>query len=249
MIKNIFKLSRNAYKLIITMVVISLIAIATAIIYYGNINKSEDPRAIHIRELYKKYTLFVEKNDFDNAVATLDSMENEYKKIDHYKDSFEIGVIITNKAAIYLTLALYHSQEEIEKQSNLNIAEKLLNTSLNYYNRWKNKYKKLSKIELLDLIELEFSDIKEHRGAVIKKRVNDINKALNEINRRFSVTYTNLGIIKRHQKCFENAIEYYKKAIKLWGENFTAKNNLRVLLGKEPQKRGFIEKMFPKDRN
>ncbi len=247
--KNIIKLSKNSYKLIAIMIAISIIAIITAKIYYGNINKSEDPRTIHIRELYKKYTLFVKKNDFDNAVVTLDKIEIEYKKIEHYKKSFEIGVIYTNRAALYLTLALYHSPEEIEKQSNLNISEKLLNTSLIYYKEWENKYKNLSKPELSKLIINDFEDIKKNKNVIIKKRVEDIKLAINEINRRTSVTYTNLGIVKRHQKKFKEAIEYYQNAIKLWKENFTAKNNLRVLLGKEPQKRGLIEKMFPKDRN
>ncbi len=246
--KNIFKLSRNAYKLIITMTIISVTAIIVAIIYYGNINRAEDPRTQHIKDLYKKYTLFVIKNDFDNALITLDSMELEYKKIAHYRESFEIGVLCTNKAALYLNLALYHSPEKIEKLSNLITSEKFLNMSLSHYKKWERKYKKLTDIELYNTISFDFQEINKNKEVIIQKRVKDINLALIEISRRSSVTYTNLGIVKRHQRKFEEAITYYKKAIELWKENYTAKNNLRVLLGKEPQKRSIIEKMFPKER-
>ena len=248
MIKNIFNFDKRSYLVIISMLVITVIALITAKIYYGNKNKALDPRTVHIRELHKKYTLFVEKDNFGDALVSLESIENEYSKIFHYRDSFEIGVIKTNKAALYLTLALYHSPEEIEKKSNLNIAEKLLNTSLTYYETWEKKYTKLSEKDLSDKIELEFKDIVDNRTTIIDKRVKDIYVALKELNRRRSVTYTNLGIIKRHQKLFPEAVKYYKKAIDLWKENYTAKNNLRVLLGKDPQKRGFIEKMFPGDR-
>ena len=230
------------------MVVISVIAVTIAIIYYGNINRAVDPRTVHIRELHKKYTLFVEKNDFGNAIETLDIIEKEYKKIGHYQGSYEIGVIYTNKAAILLTLALYHSPDEIEKESNLNVSEKLLNTGLDYYKKWKNKYEELAQVEIRNLVEDEFQNITKHRVAIIKRRVKNINLALNEMDRRLSVAYTNLGIIKRHTKKFEEAIEFYKKAIKLWEDNLTAENNLRVLLGKEPKKRNFLQKMFPRKR-
>lgn len=231
------------------MIVISIIALVIAKVYYGNINKAEDPRTIHIKYLYKKYTISVEKNEFDNAIVLLDSIEIEYKKIKHYEESYEIGVILTDKAALYITLALYNSPDSIEKQSNLKISEEFLNISLNYYKMWDNKYRDLTDIELLNIIELEFQDIIDNRDNIINKRVKDIKLALNELDRRISVTYTNLGIVKRHQYKIEEAIAYYKKAIELWEDNFTARNNLAVLLGNEPVKRSFLERMFPKKRN
>ncbi len=184
MIKNIFKLNRNSYKLIAIMIVISIIALVIAKVYYGNINKAEDPRTFHIKNLYKKYTISVEKNDFDNAIVLLDSIEIEYKKIKHYEESYEIGVILTDKAALYITLALYNSPDSIEKQSNLKISEEFLNISLKYYKNWENKYRDLTEIELLNLIKLEFQDIVENRDNIINKRVIDIELALNEIDRR-----------------------------------------------------------------
>ena len=60
-----------------------------------------------------------------------------------------------------------------------------------------------------------------------------------------AVTYTNLGIVKRHQMDLEGAIVYYQKAIDLWENNHSAKSNLNVLLGGEPLKQNIIQKLFP----
>ncbi|MCK5760725.1 MAG: hypothetical protein KAH33_05495, partial [Candidatus Delongbacteria bacterium] len=79
-------------------------------------------------------------------------------------------------------------------------------------------------------------------------RIALIQFALQEMSRRYSVTYTNLGIVMRHKLLQDSSIVYYKKALDLWEDNHTAKSNLNVLMGEKPIKRGFIEKMFPPER-
>jgi len=245
MLKEIFNLRSSTKRLIFIMVIISVISLIIAYFYYDNLNKAGDPRIRHIDKLYQDYQKYVRENDFYNVLAVLDSIEFEYNRIEHYRDSYEIGVIYTNKAAVYLTMALYDTQDEQEKAGFLNIAEELLNKSLEYFNKWESKYKGLNRKEIREIVADEFSDIEDNRNKIIKKRTDEIELAVSEINRRLSVAYTNIGIVKRHQIKQQEAIEYYKKAIDLWNDNYTAKSNLNVLLGGEPIKRSFLQKLFP----
>ena len=245
MLKEIFNIRSSSKKLILIMVVFSIICLIIAYFYYHSLNKAGDPRIRHIDKLYQNYQKYVRENDFYNVLTVLDSIEYEYSRIEHYRDSYEMGVIYTNKAAVYLTMALYDTQYEQEKAGFLFIAEELLNKSLEYFNKWESKYKGLNRIEIREIIANEFSDIEDNRNKIIKKRTDEIELAVSEINRRLSVAYTNIGIIKRHQMKQQEAIEYYKKAIELWNDNYTAKSNLNVLLGGEPIKRSFLQKLFP----
>lgn len=83
---------------------------------------------------------------------------------------------------------------------------------------------------------------KEHIGKGIE--IYKANKG-REMERRLSVSYTNLGIIARHEGRLEDALRHYKKALDLWSENHTAKNNLRVIAGEKPVKRSVIQQLFP----
>ena len=248
MLSDIFKPNKNSVRLILIMIVVTLIGIGLAKLYYDNLNRSKDPRTAIARELYKSYSMAVKKNDFDLALSSLNQMTVQYGNIPHYRESYEMGVVETYIAGIYLTRALYHSPETLEKNSNLSLAEKRLLNSIEIYKNWEAKIRVMKAAELAKWIRSDFSEIKENRETIIEKRIEDIQEALREIPRRYSGTYANLGIIKRHKGDIKGAIGYYQHAIKLWPENHDAINNLRVLMGKDPKKRGVIEKLFPKKR-
>lgn len=225
------------------MVIISVICLLIAHFYYKNLNSTLDPRINIIQELQKKYCKYVNDNDFVKVLAVLDSIEYEYNTIGHYKQSYEVGVVYTNRSAVYLTIALYVTQDEDERTGFLNVSEEFLNRGIEYYTIWENKYKNLNESELKDLVICEFPETTEQK--IIDRRIKDIKLALQEVNRRYSVAYTNLGIVKRHQMKQKEAVECYKKAIEYWEDNYTAKSNLSVLLGGEPIKRSFLQKLFP----
>jgi tetratricopeptide (TPR) repeat protein len=239
-------ISKSSQKLIGIMIVVSLIAIGIASVYYKNLNTTIDPRIADIQKLQKKYVMYVAQNDFDNVLAVLDTIETKYNEISHYRDSYEVGVLNANKAAAYITMALYVVQDEAEKTGYLTFAESSLDKSILMYESWNAKYSELNDAELNDLIQREFDENIEKK--IITRRFNDIRIALSELNRRYSVAYTNLAIVKRHQLKHKEAIELYQKAIEYWDENHTAKSNLNVLLGGEPIKQSFIKKLFPPEK-
>jgi tetratricopeptide (TPR) repeat protein len=88
----------------------------------------------------------------------------------------------------------------------------------------------------------------ETLDAIIRNRVKEIMSARIETPRRLSVSYTNLGIIKRHENEVEKAYDYYNKALELWDENHAAKNNMNILFGKPPEKQSVLRKLFPPER-
>jgi len=235
-------------KLISIMILITIIGLTISYIYYDKQNKAEDPRTLDIGKMYKNYNRYVRENDHNLALAVLDSIEFAYKQIDHYKNSYEVGVVYVNKSAVYLTQALNLDHKNNQKEILLNTSEEWLEKALLIYKNWDNEYKKFTDQELDNRLNKDFDEIKRNKINIIKKRKKKIQLALYEINRRYSVIYTNLGIIKRHKLQFEESIECYIKAIELWDENFTAKNNLNVLRGKKPIKQNFIKRLFPPER-
>ena len=247
--KEIFSLTRKTKRLIVIMFIITAITLIAAYFYYERINRLEDPRTVAITEMYIQYNQYVSENDFYNVIAILDTMEQAYKQIDHYRDSFEIGVIYTDRAAAYLTMALYNTEDEKEKAAYLNIADANLATSLEYYKKWESVYKNRDRVSISEMIRKDFPDNFDRRDKIIEKRAGTIEKALSEMNQRKSVTYTNLGIVKRHQGDLELAVKYYQEAIDLWENNISAKSNLNVLLGGEPIKQNFIQKLFPPEKD
>jgi len=242
-------LSSNSKKLILIMFFVTLIGVIIAYKYYENINSLEDPRILHIKKMHLRYNALVSDNKTTEVLSMLDSMDIGYGKISHYSNSFERGVIHTDKAAVYLSMALYQSRDDNEKLKYLNIAENNLKTSLDYYDNWKTEYSSLDNIHLKNKVTEDFKDIEsDNKKNIIEKRIVDIQFALKEINKRYSVTYTNLGIVMRHKLLQDSSIVYYKKALDLWKDNHTAKSNLNVLMGEKPIKRGIIEKLFPPER-
>jgi len=233
--------------LIITILTVSGLTISY--FYYGNINKKEDPRVLSVKRLQSSYNKAVLDNNMPEALTLISMMDSVYASVPHYTQSFERGVLETDRASVYLNIALYHTAGEEEKLEKLDIAEKCLNNSVRIYDAWKDRFGGLNSDSILISIREDFSDLNQNiRSKILEKRIQDIIEAQIEMDRRYSVTYTNLGVVMRHRLLQDSALFYYRKAIELWDDNHAAKSNLNVLLGKEPLKRGALEKLFPPDK-
>ena len=79
----------------------------------------------------------------------------------------------------------------------------------------------------------------EEQQKFIDNRVEEILDSQTEINRRLSVSYTNLGIVYRYRLQYDSASICYQEALNLWERNLTAENNLNVLLGRPQKKRKY----------
>lgn len=247
----------NKRAFILAMIALSFIVIVVSYFYYKNINTSNDPRVKQARELYEKYNNYAVQNDFENVFALLDSVEFIYKSVNHFSESFEVGVLYNNRAAAYLTMAIYESKPEafmlLSKDSLLNLAQESVQTSIAIYEKWLEKYNDKSSEKIEQILQKDYligleNYSKKEKEKFIRSRIKEIETAQYETKRRLSVAYTNLGITHRHLEQFENAINNYQKAIDLWDQNLTAENNLNILLGKPLTKRNLIQKLFPPKR-
>lgn len=251
---NFFK-NKTSRALIIIMCALVLSGVAVSYVYYNNMNKSTDPRIVQARTLYEKYNAYAQIGAYESIFSLMDSIESIYTALDHYKNSYEVGVLYNNRAATFLTILLYTEEmEQIEQDSLLRIAENSAKLSIEIYDQWLEFYenKDLAEIELSISDEfkrgLENYDTKQ-KNNYLRNRVKEIQDSQTETKRRLSVSYTNLGIIYRHKLQYESAANCYKKAIDLWDRNLTAENNLNVLLGRPIKKRSFIQKLFPPERD
>lgn len=245
--------NKKTRALILVMCALALLGLLIAKVYYSNVNTSIDPRVIEARELYEKYNAYAQSNNFDSV---LDTIESIYLNQPHYKASFEVGVLYNNRAAIYLTLALYSpvfSQDSASIDSLLALSEEAASTSIAIYSNWMNRYTDKSEEEIRSISFDSFMQGFSENDAELKtkyfdNRVKEIQDAQLETPRRLSVTYTNLGIIFRHREQYEAAANAYSKALELWEQNLTAENNLNVILGRPQKKRTLIQKLFPPER-
>jgi tetratricopeptide (TPR) repeat protein len=236
------------------MVILALIGIAIAWVYYGNINKAVDPRVRQAQVMYGRYNVYASENDYEKVLSLLDSIKEVYSSVPHYANSYELGVIQNNRASVFLTKALSDTTLDEIRQNYFALAEQHLLKSIDYYNGWMNDFGNLTEEEIHLYVDKEFrSDpvLLSHKNidAMITKRVKDVLTAQIETPRRLSVSYSNLGIIKRHEDKVDEAVEYYTKALELWDENHAAKNNLNILFGKPIEKQGLLRKLFPPERN
>jgi len=151
-------------------------------------------------------------------------------------------------------MALYKTTDSLERAIFLSIAKKNIDSGIVVYTSWLNKNEKLFKDEIMENEKPYFpindpDFIGRNYNKILNKRVDDLILAQKETPRRLSVCYTNLGIILRHQYKQNEAVECYIKAMKLWKDNFTARNNFNVLMGKPPEDRSIIDQLFPPDKN
>lgn len=250
---SLFK-NKTTIALILIMCAIAFTGLLISYIYYKNLNESIDPRIVEARSLYEKYNDYTQSNDFDAIFLLMDSVEEIYKSVDHYKDSYETGVLYNNRAASFLTMAIYSNDlDSISQDSLFSLAEISANKSANIYLDWLDKFQNLNEKEIRNLISFEFySGLEQYdsnkKTKFLKSRLKEIQDSQTETKRRLSVTYTNLGIIYRHKLQYELAANSYKEALDLWDKNLTAENNLNVLLGRPIKKRSVIQKMFPEER-
>ncbi len=253
---NIFK-NKKTRALILIMCALVLSGVIISYFYYRDINDSIDPRILAARTLYDRYNEYASLNQLDSVFILMDSIEAIYAATDHYRNSYEIGVLHNNRAASYLTMALYpvDSGNITRKQDSLiNFAEDAVYRSIEIYNQWIKVFDNKSEEEIKELISDEFltglgAYNDDQKNKFLNSRIKEIKESQVETGRRLSVSYTNLGIIFRHRLQYDSAAMYYKKALDLWDRNLTAENNLNILLGKPLKKRNFIQKLFPPDRN
>lgn len=243
--------NRNTRVLILIMSTLVFLGIAISYFYYRNINESVDPRISEARKLYEKYNQFVQTNSIDSIFYLMDTIESIYSKLSHYENSFETGVLYNNRAAAYLSLALYPERKDsIVFDSLLVKAETEINRSIEIYEDWITLYDSLNEVEIKQIILPVFKEgleaySEKQKSKFIDNRIKEIKTAQFETKRRVSVSLTNLGIIYHNRKQYKIAAEYYHKAVELWDQNLTAENNLNILLGQPVRKRNLLQKLFP----
>ena len=235
------------------MVITVFIGLAIAWFYYGNINEAEDPRVLEAKIIYKRYDALANLKNYDEILVLLDSMTNIYKQYDDYEESYEIAVVYNNKAALFLTIALFETEEQQKKDSLFVLAKTEVEQCIGIYQKWLVKFGELNE----EQIHKRVAPIYQKENPVfqndkidsyINKRTHDMILAQKETPRRLSVSYTNLGIILRHQGQIDEALKTYKKALDLWDNNLTAENNINIILGRPIREQTMLEKLFPEKK-
>jgi len=245
--------------------VLSLVLTITATIfigsyfYYGDINKSEDPRILPAKQLFQQYDKQLESDDYVQALSLLDQMLAIYRNTPGYENSYEIGVLLNDKATVYLVeleTDLLTENNEVDKSAMnemLSSAADYTNQAIIIYEKWLEDMGNLSKEQIEQRIRPFFKaddPALSHMNIekVIKKRVNSLLDAQIETPRRISVSLTNLGMINRYRGDLEEAKANYEKAIALWDRNYTAQDNLAVLHNQPVPKRSMLTRLFPPER-
>ena len=255
-------INNSTRALILIMSALVVIGILIAKSYYGNINRSIDPRIIEARELYARYDSYAQEGNYYKLFALLDSIENIYRATKYYEGSFEIGILYNNRAAALLTISMsadsipreYNPYTNLTVDSLVTLAEINILKAISVYDNWLIGFPGKSREQICEIIEPQFMDGLESIPSDLKKkylvaRAKDIGKAIGENDRRLSVCYTNLGIVFRQREQYKEAVEQYKKALELWDRNLNAENNINLLLGRPLKKKNFIQKLFPPDRD
>ena len=255
---DFFRKQTGTVKVLIGTLIVTLAILLAAIIYYGRINRSEDPRVLEARELLLQYEKLLESDDYGTALSILNGMDTIYAATPGYERSFERGVILNNRASVHLVKLETEllTNEEIDRDymaEALELSEKNTRAAIQLYQDWLAAYGKLQSAQIEHLIRPTFPPDdpalkKVNLDNVIQKRVEDIILAQMETRRRLSVSYANLGVIERYKGNLEEAKRSYEKAIELWDRNYTAKNNLNVLMNQPVEKRSIIDRMFPPEK-
>ncbi len=251
--------SKPVRTLILIMLVVVIIGVIIARSYYGKINRAVDPRITHARELYAQYDQLAGTGNFHAIFNLLDSIELIYNATEYYRGSFETGVIENNRAAALLTIAIYgdsiarenNPYYGCESDSMVKLAQKHALRAISIYETWGHDYEGLSAEEIRKQIEPDFrGELTEPEllEEIVENRIQEIESALKENNRRLSVCHTNLGVIYRHQSNYVDAVKQYNIALTLWNRNLDAENNLNKLLNKPLKKRNLLQKLFPPER-
>lgn len=250
------KMNRPTRTLILIMSVLVVVVIVLAQSYYRRQNRMIDPRIEPARRLYASYNQLTEYGTSDSIFRLLDSIEAIYTSVEHYKSSYELGVLSNNRAALWLTRALHdHTCDSICKDSLIAKAAEAVQNSISIYQQWGNRFgdtdadadvrRQLMHNEFLSGLEAYTSEQQEQ---FLDMRIEEIQDSKGEITRRLSVSYTNLGITHRYHLRYDSAAVCYTKALELWDRNLTAENNLNQLLGRPARKPNVIQRLFPPQR-
>jgi tetratricopeptide (TPR) repeat protein len=253
---------RSIGRVVLVMVILVGIGIGIAKVYYRNINSSVDPRIMPARELYASYDELARTGDYHAIFLLMDSIEKIYSSLDHYKGSFELGVLDNNRAAALITLALHrdslpHAVDPFPERSSDSLiadAEQFIRRAIGRYEAWNAQFTGLSPELIREEINPNFfeglqSYTEEERERFLKARIREIEAAIVENQRRMSVCRSNLGLIYRYQGNYELAVGQYEKSLELWDRNLDAENNLNRLLNRPLKKRNFIQKLFPPEKD
>lgn len=248
--------------LVVIMAVVVIAGILIARSYYGKINRSLDPRVVQARELYGEYDVYARTGDYHAIFVLLDSIEQIFNATDHYRESFELGVLDNNRAAAMLTIALYRDSipeaadpfAAITTDSLVSRAAFHIYRAIETYEGWNLKYAERSQEEIRQMIEPAFLSgletySQELKDDFMETRIREIELALGENNRRLSVCHSNLGLVFRYRGEYESAVSQYEKALELWDRNLDAENNLNRLLDRPLRKRNIIQRLFPPEKD
>ncbi len=251
--KKILTLSPYTKKVLLGIFIIISLSLLVAFIYYNGKNRAEDPRIVRTKYMFLEYDNLMKENQFTSAMALLDRIDSIILMVPGYSESYERAIVFNNKGSACLGMALYNTSDSTEKSRLLTIAKTNIDSSITIYNNWINKYSALSEDELYETINSFFPESDpafngKNLKKIMKKRVEDLETAQKESPRRLSVCYTNRGAILRHQYLQDEAVKNYVKAIELWRDNYTARNNFNVLMGKPPKDRSIINQLFPPDK-
>jgi tetratricopeptide (TPR) repeat protein len=253
-LKNIFILSKQTKKVILGIAAIVAASFLAAYIYYSGKNNAEDPRIVQTKYIFRQFNGLMEENKFSSALPLLDNIELIFNTVPGYAESYEPGLIYNDRGSAYLSMALYVIKDSTEKVNLLLKAKENIDSAIAIYERWLDINEALSREELSAKAKPFFPENDQaftgkNYKRILNKRTDDLVVAKKETPRRLSVCFTNLAIVLRHQYKQNEAVACYIKAIELWKDNYTARNNLNVLMGKPPKERSIINKLFPPDKN
>ncbi len=252
---------RKIRTLILIMLGVVAVSITAATAYYSGVKNAVDPRIRPARDLYGDYNKLAGDNNIPAVLQLLDTVDSIYQQYPHYKHSFETAVLANNRAAVYLALAQHGDslenlppQADLPRDSLLQMAEAEVRNALVSYVRWKKKYGEGDRNSWQKEIRQDFLEgmneySKENQQKYLDNRLDEFEDTKAEIDRRLSVSYTNLGLVYRHRGNYDSAVVNYMKAMELWQENLTAENNLNVLLNKPKKKRSLLRKLFPPEKD
>ncbi len=226
--------------------------------YYGAINKAEDPRILPAKELFQEYDKELESDDYVQSLTLLNQMLAIYQATPGYENSYEIGVLLNNMATVYLVEMETEilTEQDISKpsmQKSLVTAADYTIQAIDIYRDWMAEMGSLSEAEIRSKITPYFREDDPALAGmdvdkISDKRVDLILDAQLETPRRISVSLTNLGMINRYLGNLEEAKKNYEEAIEIWDRNYTAQDNLAILMNQPVQKRSIISRLFPPER-
>lgn len=253
-LRDIFIISKGTKVVLLITLLVSVAAIAAAIIYYSSVNLSEDPRIEKARMILDRYDRESDRYDLSYRFRLLDSADAVFNSLPEYSGSFERGVILNNRCSALLMSALYDSSVTVSEKNNiLELAMSYADSSIALYRRWIREWGKLTRNQVEERVRDEMeTDHPRLEGRniekIISRRIDNQVIAQTETPRRLSVSISNRGIIFRHLMQPDSALACFTDALLLWKDNRVAKSNLSILMGGEPVTPGLIESLFPPDR-